>query len=729
MPEEIQVSQELQRLLTDASVLASVNRNKLVTPEHILLTALNDCKVRSALTYVTTDLLINDVIEKLRERIDGMETIPEDDPEPVITFSYQYEQLMAALVLLCRNAQIGTADVYHLIHEMMDLKESYAANCLHLLVSDEDKGDFFEALGEFYPDSPNDQHEPRADDVEAEQQPVEQKAVSGGWRDYVLCINDHLADHNPLIGRENELDRTIQVLCRKDKNNPLHIGEPGVGKTSIVYGLAQRIEDGNVPETLRGVKIYQLDLGALIAGTQYRGDFEKRLKTVMNGIAAEQGAILYIDEIHNIVGAGQTGEGSMDASNLLKPYLEGGRVRFIGATTYEEYNRYIMRNRGLMRRFQQVAIEEPSIDEALRIVQMLKEGYETFHGVTYDDDALEFAVTGSARHITDRYLPDKAIDLIDEAGAWVQMNCKDGEDRRVDKSLIASVLARIAKVDSLTMDEEDNDRLETLEQRIKDKIYGQDDAVKQVVDAVQMSKAGLIDENKPLASLLFVGPTGVGKTEVARVLAKEMGVELVRFDMSEYVEKHTVAKLIGSPAGYVGYDDGGLLTDAVRKHPDCVLLLDEIEKGRKAVFRNVVLIMTSNAGAQFAHQASVGFASSMTAGRAMLAQVKKTFKPEFINRLSSIVVFNDMDRKMAGMILDKKLRELQEMLNAKQVTLKLGAHAREQLLKEGYSQEYGAREMDRVIHNRLKTRLVREILFGSLKQGGEYALDELAPDE
>ena len=751
MPEEIQVSQELQRLLTDASVLASINRNKLVTPEHILLTALNDGKVRSALTYVTTDLLINDVIEKLRERIDGMESIPEDDPEPVITFSYQYEQLMAALVLLCRNAQIGTADVYHLIHEMMDLKDSYAANCLHLLVSDEDKGDFFEALGEFYLDSPNDQHEPRADDVEAEQQPVEQKAVSGGWRDYVLCINDHLADHNPLIGRENELDRTIQVLCRKDKNNPLHIGEPGVGKTSIVYGLAQRIEDGNVPETLRGVKIYQLDLGALIAGTQYRGDFEKRLKTVMNGIAAEQGAILYIDEIHNIVGAGQTGEGSMDASNLLKPYLEGGRVRFIGATTYEEYNRYIMRNRGLMRRFQQVAIEEPSIDEALRIVQMLKEGYETFHGVTYDDDALELAVTGSARHITDRYLPDKAIDLIDEAGAWVQMNRKDGEDRRVDKSLIASVLARIAKVDSLTMDEEDNDRLETLEQRIKDKIYGQDDAVKQVVDAVQMSKAGLIDENKPLASLLFVGPTGVGKTEVARVLAKEMGVELVRFDMSEYVEKHTVAKLIGSPAGYVGYDDGGLLTDAVRKHPDCVLLLDEIEKahddvfnlllqvmdygtlsdnkGRKAVFRNVVLIMTSNAGAQFAHQASVGFASSMTAGRAMLAQVKKTFKPEFINRLSSIVVFNDMDRKMAGMILDKKLRELQEMLDAKQVTLKLGAHAREQLLKEGYSQEYGAREMDRVIHNRLKTRLVREILFGSLKQGGEYALDDLAPDE
>ena len=759
---ELQYTRELDDILTGAIALAGMDRARLVTPEHILMVALGNPKVMAALNQVTSDALIGAVTKKLRERITGMERIPEDDEDTQVMLSYQYQMLLKQLELLSASASIEVVGIPHMMKALYELKDSYAANCLHVMVKMADSGEFLRCLvsacdREMEDDENGDgQYNDSDDDIiddetyneaESEMDDGPDNSRSASWRDYVLCINDHLADHNPLIGRETELERTIQVLCRKDKNNPLHIGEPGVGKTSIVYGLAQRIMDDNVPESLKNVRIYQLDLGSLIAGTQYRGDFEKRLKMVMKGIAAEKGSILYIDEIHNIVGAGQTGDGSMDASNLLKPYLEGGRVRFIGATTYEEYNRYIMRNKGLMRRFQQVPIDEPSIDEALKILQMLKEGYEEFHQVKYDDDALELAVTGSARHITDRYLPDKAIDLIDEAGAWVQMNRKPGEDNRVDKALIANVLARIAKVEALTMDEEDNDRLESLEPRILDNIYGQDEAVKQVVEAVQMSKAGLTDENKPLASLLFVGPTGVGKTEVARVLARELGVELVRFDMSEYVEKHTVAKLIGSPAGYVGYEDGGLLTDAVRKHPDCVLLLDEIEKahddifnlllqvmdygtlsdnkGRKAVFRNVVLIMTSNAGAQFAHQASVGFASTVSAGQAMLKQVKKTFKPEFINRLSSIVVFNDMDRTMAGMILDKKLRELQTMLTAKGVTLKLGDKAHDQLLREGYSQEYGAREMDRVIHNRLKARLVREILFGSLKQGGEYVIDEL----
>ena len=756
----MEYSSDLETIITSALILAETNGNRLVTPEHLLLAAMSDLSIDASLRASVLDAPISEVKEHLRDYIDNrLEHVTDEERAAGQLYaSHQYGELMA---IMGNNAshdgENAVVDVPDLFKAMLDLKESYAANCLKALVND-DKDRFLRFVKRVYAQA-HEQNKPEGAEGAAEQMSDEDFEVltagartqpAGGWRDYVLCINDHLADHNPLIGRDEELDRTVQVLCRKDKNNPLHIGEPGVGKTSIVYGLAQRIQDGNVPASLKDSRIYQLDLGSLIAGTQYRGDFEKRLKTVMNGVAAEPGAILYIDEIHNIVGAGQTGEGSMDAGNLLKPYLEGGKVRFIGATTYEEYNRYIMRNKGLMRRFQQVPIDEPTVEQTLEIVKMLKQGYETFHQVQYDDEALELAVKGSARHITDRYLPDKAIDLIDEAGAWVQMHRKTDDDRRVDKTLIASVLARVAKVESLTLDEDDNDRLETLEERIKDKIYGQDTAVKQVVEAVQMSKAGLTDENKPLASLLFVGPTGVGKTEVARVLARELGVELVRFDMSEYVEKHTVAKLIGSPAGYVGYDDGGLLTDAVRKHPDCVLLLDEIEKahddifnlllqvmdygtlsdnkGRKAVFRNVVLIMTSNAGAQFAHQASVGFASTVTAGSAMLKQVKKTFKPEFINRLSSIVVFNDMDRTMASLILGKKLRELQDMLSPRGVTLKLGDKAREQLLAEGYSKEYGAREMDRVIHSRLKTRLVREILFGSLKQGGEYEIDELELD-
>ena len=754
---------ELNDVITSAMIIAESCRNKLLTPEHLLLAALNEEKMTDFIESLELDgfLSLVEVKAQLRDYIDKLDFDARDEPTHELFASHQYGELMELFEKHCEANSVEVVGLPELFEYILQLKDSNAATELNALL-DNDKERFMLRLADTYlpmlkvqKDENQKNKELEAQEAQAEEMPDvevrdERKQATQGWRDYVLCINDHLQDHNPLIGRETELDRTVQVLCRKDKNNPLHIGEPGVGKTSIVYGLAQRIEDGNVPESLQGARIYQLDLGALIAGTQYRGDFEKRLKSVMKGVAAEKGAILYIDEIHNIVGAGQTGEGSMDASNLMKPYLEGGKVRFIGSTTYEEYNRYIMRNKGLMRRFQQVPIDEPSIEETLKIVQMLKDGYESFHQVKYDDDALELAVTGSARHITDRYLPDKAIDLMDEAGAWVQMHHKDSEQHVVDKALIASVLARIAKVDALTMDEEDNGRLETLESRVKSFIYGQDVAVKQVVEAVQMSKAGLTDENKPLASLLFVGPTGVGKTEVARVLARELGVELVRFDMSEYVEKHTVAKLIGSPAGYVGYDDGGLLTDAVRKHPDCVLLLDEIEKahddvfnlllqvmdygtlsdnkGRKAVFRNVVLIMTSNAGAQFAHQASVGFASSVTAGQAMLKQVKKTFKPEFINRLSSIVVFNDMDRTMAGMILDKKLRELQAMLEPKGVKLTLADRAREQLLDEGYSQEYGAREMDRVIHNRLKTRLVREILFGSLKQGGEYVINELEQD-
>ena len=726
-------SSNIELALQYASFSAVTARNEFVTPEHVLLALIQQLAFVDALDECADynpSLLQNEIVTFL-EKLDSW---PEDDAEYTgPTLSFQLEELLHDAEKRAQDAQAPMVDVPHLAKAMLELKESWAAYYLHQLVG-EREADFLGALTDFYAQDAREAADPEA--AMAGDGGAQQARTS--WRDYVTCINDHLAEHNPLIGREAELERTIEVLCRRDKNNPLHLGEPGVGKTSIVYGLAARIEQGNVPDRLKGAKIYQLDMGALVAGTQYRGDFEDRLKRVLRGVTAEKGAILYIDEMHNIVGAGRTGEGAMDASNMMKPYLEGGELRFIGSSTYDEYNRHLTRSKGMIRRFQTIDIAEPTVDEAINIIKALKEHYEEYHGVTYDDEAIDFAVKASAKHITDRYLPDKAIDLIDEAGAYLVAH--GSNSTVVDKTLIASVLARISKVDALAVKDDDTERLETIEERIKNKIYGQDSAVKAVVEAVQMSKAGLTDESKPLASLLFVGPTGVGKTEVARVLAREMGVELVRFDMSEYVEKHTVAKLIGSPAGYVGYEDGGLLTDAVRRAPDCVLLLDEIEKahddifnillqvmdygvltdnkGRKAYFRNVVLIMTSNAGAQFASQASVGFASTMTAGKAMLQQVKKTFKPEFVNRLSGIVVFNDMDDHMARLILDKKLRELDERLATRKVTVTLTEKARLLLMREGYSRQYGAREMDRAIQLHLKSLLMREILFGSLKNGG-----------
>ena len=571
-----------------------------------------------------------------------------------------------------------------------------------------------------------------------------EKINSTQWKKLVTDMNDQCYHHNHLVGREREMERTIRVLCRRDKNNPLHIGEPGVGKTALVWGLAQLIEKDQVPSRLKGSHIYQLDLGTLLAGTQYRGDFENRIKMIMSGIEKEStNNIVYVDEIHTLVGTGATGDSAMDASNLFKPYLESGNIRFIGSTTYEEYNRYLSRSKGMIRRFQQIDIAEPTIDEAKEILRQLKPSYEYFHGVEYADDAIDFAVEASAKHITDRRLPDKAIDLIDEAGAAAEIAQQKHE---VCKKDIADVLAKICKVDALSeAAEDDYQKLETLAPRMLSQIYGQDDAIHKVTEAIQMSRAGLLDDNKPLASLLFVGPTGVGKTEVAKVLAHELGIELVRFDMSEYTEKHTVAKLIGSPAGYVGYEDGGLLTDAIRKSPNCVLLLDEIEKahqdiynimlqvmdyarltdnkGHHADFRNVVIIMTSNAGAQYASQGQVGFNSSVSRGEAMMRQVKKTFKPEFINRLSGTVVFNDMDRHMATLILQKKLRELDAKLAVKHVKLQLSPSAFDYLLGEGFTAEYGAREMDRVIAQRLKPLLMREILFGSLKNGGSISVE------
>ena len=761
---KITFNRDLNKAMKYASQKALVENSDFITPEHLLYGMMTLPQMQDLMWSCNEAFDLDDFLDELDEHIeestkdDSQGAKPNDICEP----SFQLQQVFTDAVRQAIMAERKAIDMPMAINAILCLENSWAAYLLrkHANVEDfeimtateihfherstgveEDDDQYSNGEGDnpfgLFDDDDEDLLFGDEDDFSSPSHKNDK------WKKYVTCINEHLAEKNPLIGREKELDRTIQVLCRKDKNNPLHIGEPGVGKTALVYGVARRIEEGKVPDRLKGCNIYQLDMGTLLAGTRFRGDMEQRLKQIMEGVTSEAHCIIYLDEIHNIVGAGKGAEGGSDVSDLLKPYLDDDRIRVIGATTYTEYNKNFTRSVGMIRRFQTIDVEEPSIDEAIHILKSLKPIYEKYHHVKYDAAAIEYAVTSSAKFITDRFLPDKAIDIIDEAGAQAEMEGK--KYKKIGKKQIAEVLAKVAKIDALAIKQDDNKNLASLESRMKDVIYGQDRAIQTVVEAVQLSKAGLTDENKPLASLLFVGPTGVGKTEVAKMLAQELGVKLVRFDMSEYVEKHTVAKLIGAPAGYVGYDDGGLLTDAVRKSPDCVLLLDEIEKahsdifnillqvmdygvltdskGRKAHFKNVILIMTSNAGAQYASQASVGFASTASAGSAMLKQVKHTFKPEFINRLNEIVVFNDMDEQMAKLILGKKLRELNAKLAAKSVSIALTDEAHQHLLKSGYSKEYGEREMDRVIQQQLKTMLMREILFGKLKKGGEATVD------
>ena len=645
------------------------------------------------------------------------------------------------------QAQSGgrpAVEASHLLAAILQLEDSYGA--YYLL---EQGVDLIEVIGELSRESlaaerggsePGDARETE----KAKTAGTAREAAPVSWRDFVEDMNEACKRQNPLIGREEELERTIQILCRKDKNNVLHIGEPGVGKTALAYGLAARIGQGDVPEPLLGARLYALDLGGLLAGTQYRGDFEKRFKGIMDGLSREERPILYLDEIHTIVGAGAVNGGSLDAANLLKPYLAAGRIRFIGATTYEEFKKHFSGSRSLVRRFQNVEIAEPSQEEAVEILKGLKAGYEKFHGIRYAPGVLEHAVEASRRYINDRFLPDKALDLIDEAGAYRRLHPLPQKRQTVGKALIDEVLSKTCRIPAGQVGKGEGERLSGLEKRLREQIFGQEEAVLQVANAVKFSRAGLNGDGKPIASFLFVGVTGVGKTELAKVLAKELGIDFIRFDMSEYAEKHTVAKLIGAPAGYVGYEEGGILTEEVRRHPHAVLLLDELEKahedifnvllqvmdyatltdnqGRKADFRNIILIMTSNAGAADAARSRIGFGSMPVNFDALEEAIRRTFRPEFRNRLSRIVLFRGMDEAMAARITHKKLKELAGLLAMRGVELTATPEAERYVKAAGITKEYGAREIDRVISAEIKPLLAELLLFGALKKGGACTL-------
>lgn len=551
---------------------------------------------------------------------------------------------------------------------------------------------------------------------------------------------------DPLIGREDILDRTIQVLSRRLKNNPIHVGDPGVGKTAITEGLARLIVEKKVPKALANSKIYYLDMGSMLAGTKYRGDFEERMKKVLNEIQSQENAIVYIDEIHTIVGAGSVSEGSMDASNIIKPFLTQGTLRFIGSTTYEEYKKYFEKDRALSRRFQKIEVPEPNIEDTYKILKGLKDKYEEYHKVKYTDEALRLAAELSAKYIQDRHLPDKAIDVIDETAAYVRLHCED-EDKviRIKEKDIELTVSTIAKIPKKSVSNNEIRQLKNLDKKLKKEIFGQDKAIDTVVGAIKRSRAGFNEPEKTVASLFFVGPTGVGKTELCKQLSSILGIPLIRFDMSEYQEKHTVARLIGAPPGYVGYEEGGLLTDAIRKTPYCVLLLDEIEKahpdiynillqimdyatltdnnGKKADFRNVILIMTSNAGAREVGKPMIGFDNRNVERSAIMKEVERIFSPEFRNRLDDIAVFNHINEDMALLIAKKAMKMFEEKLKPKNIKLSATPNFYKWLAKKGLSSNYGAREILRIVQDKIKTYFVDEVLFGQLSSGGTAIVD------
>lgn len=737
------LTRELEETLSAAVDEAVKHHHEYVTLEHLLYALLQDSSARDILFNCGARIdelarsledYFRDVLEKMPENIRQM-------PELTATF----QSTIQYAVLQAEGAGKRAVDGGNILAAFYQAEQSYAVylllqqgvsrldilNYISHGISKIETGDF---PGEAFDG-----------DDEFGGMPVSRKQKSLESYTVELVARAAAGEIDPIIGRTAEIERTIQVLCRRKKNNPLYVGEPGVGKTALAEGLALKISEGDVPEVLIGAKVFALDMGAVLAGTRYRGDFEQRFKGIINDLKKEENAILFIDEIHTIVGAGSVSGGSLDASNILKPALAAGELRCIGSTTYSEYKAAFERDRALARRFQKIEIGEPTVDETYEILKGLKRFYESHHQVRYSDESLRTASELAGKYINDKFLPDKAIDVIDEAGAAVKLLPKDDRPAHISVTMIENTIARMAKIPPKTVVADEKQRLKTLREDIKGVIFGQDDAIDRVVDAIQISRAGLGHETKPVGTFLFSGPTGVGKTEVSKQLAEILGIEFIRFDMSEYAEPHTVSRLIGAPPGYVGFDQGGLLTDAIMRNPHSVLVLDEIEKahpnlfnlllqvmdtatltdnnGKKSDFRNVILIMTTNAGARELSSGGIGFRNASETKGSAKGAIERTFSPEFRNRLDAWVPFAPLGLDVIELIVDKFIKELNGQLAEKRTLVRLTADAKQWLAKNGFDARYGARPMSRLIHEKIKQSLANEILFGKLTDGGTVIVD------
>ncbi|MEC7077814.1 MAG: ATP-dependent Clp protease ATP-binding subunit ClpA [Pseudomonadota bacterium] len=731
------LSKELEKSLNGVAQEASLKRHEFVTVEHLLLALLNNDQAINVLVNVGAD------VEKLRAELekyidDTTPTLQMDDSERGTQTTLGFQRVVSRALFHVQSSGRKEVTGANVLVAIFSEQESQAVYLLKSHgISRIDVVNFISHGISKIEGTSEDSEEAELGEGEE----AEGEKRSSALESFATNLNEEAKAGriDPLVGRDEEVERAVQILCRRRKNNPLLVGESGVGKTAIAEGLAKRIVDAKVPEVVAQSTIYALDLGALVAGTKYRGDFEKRFKAVLGELKKQEGSILFIDEIHTIIGAGAASGGVMDASNLLKPLLTSGQIRCMGSTTYQEYRGIFDKDRALSRRFQKIDVVEPDVDDTYRILKGLKSRFEDHYNLRYTDKALRTASELAARYINDRFMPDKAIDVIDEAGAAQQLQPASRRKKSIGVSDVEQVVAKIARIPSSQVTASDKASLRDLDSNLKMAVFGQDEAIEQLATAIKLSRAGLKSGEKPIGSFLFAGPTGVGKTEVCKQLAHTMGVELLRYDMSEYMERHTVSRLIGAPPGYVGFDQGGLLTEAVTKHPHSIVLLDEIEKahpevfnlllqvmdhgtltdnnGRKADFRNVVLVMTTNAGAQEMSRPSIGFAEQDNSTDGMEV-IKRMFTPEFRNRLDAIVQFSALSVEVVKTVVDKFLTELQAQLDEKRVTLEVDDAAREWLAREGYDEKMGARPMQRLIQEKIKRQLAEDLLFGDLANGG-----------